>query len=103
MRFQAAGQTVLQLLPAALFSSSPEKQQQIIHLGADTGKHSQQSSYCLPGQPCFPSADKLQAFNASIGGKLERPSQPALPCYSGPSFDAGECEQATKQFTDPCE
>lgn len=57
--------------------------------------------YCLAGSSCFPSSSNINAFNASIHGRLLTPSQPALPCYPGPGFDAVKCEEVRSSFANP--
>ena len=46
--------------------------------------------YCVPGQPCFPSAAELTAFNQSISGRLFAPPPYGQVCYQG-YFNSAQC------------
>lgn len=58
-------------------------------------------SLCLVGQPCFPSASDLAAFNKSIDGQLfsERPI--GAVCYAkDPAYNKKQCAAEVPKFFD---
>ncbi|KAF2868963.1 hypothetical protein BDV95DRAFT_609222 [Massariosphaeria phaeospora] len=52
--------------------------------------------YCLPGDKCFPSEEKLQVFNATVNGRLIKSTPYGAACYSG-SYDAEACKALAAQ------
>ncbi|KAF2678436.1 FAD/FMN-containing isoamyl alcohol oxidase-like protein MreA [Lentithecium fluviatile CBS 122367] len=46
----------------------------------------------FPGDSHWPSSERWDAFNASLGGALVRGIPPAAACYEGPYEDAARCE-----------
>ena len=47
--------------------------------------------YCLPGDACFPSAEVLDEFNSTIGGRLIKSQPYAAACYEA-TYNAEECK-----------
>jgi len=47
--------------------------------------------YCLPGDACFPSAEVLDEFNNTVGGRLIKSQPYAAACYEA-TYDAEECK-----------
>ena len=55
--------------------------------------------YCVPGEPCFPSAAELAAFNQSVSGRLFAPPPYGQVCYQG-HFDPAACALLIQNHTD---
>ena len=55
---------------------------------------------CLPGQPCFPSASTLNAFNQSISGALLMPPPYGSVCYTS-HWNATACAQLVQNKQSP--
>lgn len=53
---------------------------------------------CVPGHPCWPSANEWISFNQSIHGNLRLTVPWAAPCYSSPSSKA--CQDVIKNYAD---
>ncbi|KPM41001.1 hypothetical protein AK830_g5530 [Neonectria ditissima] len=56
------------------------------------------SSYCLPGDACFPSAEILDAFNASVDGRLLKPQPYGAACYRA-TYDSDLCRDLAENKT----
>jgi hypothetical protein len=48
----------------------------------------------FPGDSSWPSSDRWNAFNTSLGGALVKGVPPAAACYKGQYEDAAKCEAA---------
>ncbi|KAF7971845.1 hypothetical protein HWV62_19775, partial [Athelia sp. TMB] len=57
------------------------------------------SSRCYYGQPCFPTAAELQAFNSTIGGRLVAILPLQAVCYVGPNFNAAACGEVNANYS----
>ena len=52
-----------------------------------------------PEESCWPSTSTWNTFNISIGGNLIADVPPALPCYPGPAYNAGDCAAIDVELT----
>lgn len=57
------------------------------------------TQYCVPSQPCWPSAQIWAQFNASIGGQLINVVPEGYPCYLNPESQA--CQNIYNNWTNP--
>ena len=57
------------------------------------------SSRCYYGQPCFPTAAELQAFNSTIGGRLVSILPLQAVCYVGPNVNASACGEVNANYS----
>ncbi|OCL12223.1 FAD binding domain-containing protein [Glonium stellatum] len=51
------------------------------------------------GDTNWPSPEKWEAFNATLGGALIKPVPLGLVCYSGPTYDAQKCAATLVSFS----
>lgn len=56
---------------------------------------SARAPYCLPADDCFPSTDVLQAFNASIDGRLLQTQPYGAACYRE-TYDKATCQRLAR-------
>ncbi|KAF7972413.1 hypothetical protein HWV62_17964 [Athelia sp. TMB] len=74
----------------------PTRKSALVLAGLLAAAHA--SSRCYYGQPCFPTAAELHAFNSTVGGRLVaiRPLQAV--CYLGPNFNATACAEVNTNY-----
>jgi hypothetical protein len=51
---------------------------------------------CLPGDPGWPSAEKWEALNQAVGGRLAKIALPMVPCAN--PADAAACSALFKEL-----
>jgi hypothetical protein len=52
---------------------------------------------CLPGDSCWPSSDEWDAFNKTVGGKLQVIHPLGSPCHD-PTFNSDQCQYITANY-----
>lgn len=89
--------------PYAHLSRSPRQPETLFRLAKRAAQPPARSSstYCVPGQPCWPSSAAWNAFNSSIGGALLAVAPPLAPCFGFNSHapDAAECNAVVANFS----
>lgn len=60
---------------------------------------SQASCKVYPGDEAWPEDAKWASLNKTTGGALVRGVPRASTCYSGPGYDAADCQYLTSQWT----
>ncbi|KAF2193092.1 FAD binding domain-containing protein [Zopfia rhizophila CBS 207.26] len=53
----------------------------------------------IPGDKDWPSDEQWAKFNKTLGGVLLKPLPLAAPCYSGPQYNAGRCQELKDQWS----
>ncbi|KAL4908689.1 hypothetical protein BDW74DRAFT_188589 [Aspergillus multicolor] len=89
----------VQLLPADLQRLNDSKAS-LFSFGSTT-THVDNSSLCkpFPGDSTWPSGATWSALDQVTGGALMKGVPRASTCYSGPTYDATDCEYLTSQWT----
>lgn len=55
---------------------------------------------CLPGDDCWPSLEKWDAFNKTVGGRLVATVPIGAVCHD-PWFDEAKCEALKNRWSEP--
>lgn len=64
------------------------------------GANPSASCYCMPGDPCWPSADAWSQFNDTLSGRLIATVPIGSPCHN-PNYDADACNALQAEWTLP--
>jgi hypothetical protein len=63
-----------------------------------------QECKCYPGDACWPTEDKWDALNKTVGGALVKVIPPAAPCYNEfegiPTYNEAKCNEVTTNWED---
>jgi hypothetical protein len=87
----------------ALLSSSPIMRfcaliaLSLLPLAVATAATKNKRCRCFPGDACWPSEQKWDAFNSTVGGRLIKTVPLGSPCHD-PHYDEALCEELKSQW-----
>ncbi|KAL4864586.1 hypothetical protein BDV12DRAFT_176023 [Aspergillus spectabilis] len=67
---------------------------------AGSAAASAKDCHCLPGDKCWPSAQKWDALNSTVGGRLIATVPVGSPCHD-PTYDAAACKELQTDWNYP--
>jgi hypothetical protein len=67
---------------------------------AGSAAASAKDCHCLPGDKCWPSAEKWDALNSTVGGRLIATVPVGSPCHD-PTYDAAACKELQTDWNFP--
>lgn len=89
-------------LPSTIWSTLSLASQSVFHLTSSkslTPEPFTPTAFCYTGDPCFPNAEALAAFNESVDGLLFAEKPTGAVCYSDDlAYDVAGCKTALENM-----